>query len=71
VAASLASISRERYQTHIFGKDRAMTVEEDINELIAPNSDRLKIGGAHLMHPLIPRLCFLGKENLAARLSFA
>jgi hypothetical protein len=27
----------ERYQTHIFGKDRAMTVEEAINELIAPN----------------------------------
>jgi hypothetical protein len=27
----------ERYQTHIFGKDRAMTVEEEINELIAPN----------------------------------
>jgi hypothetical protein len=27
----------ERYQTHVFGKDRAMTVEEEINELIAPN----------------------------------
>jgi hypothetical protein len=27
----------ERYQTHTFGKDRAMTVEEAINELIAPN----------------------------------
>jgi hypothetical protein len=23
--------------THVFGKDRAMTVEEEINELIAPN----------------------------------
>jgi uncharacterized protein YciI len=27
----------ERYQTHIFGRDRAMTVEEAINELITPN----------------------------------
>jgi hypothetical protein len=30
-----------------------------------------KKGLNDLMHPLIPRLCFLGKENLAARLSFA
>jgi uncharacterized protein YciI len=27
----------ERYQTHVFRKDRAMTMEEEINELIAPN----------------------------------
>jgi hypothetical protein len=27
----------ETYQTDIFGKDRAMTVEEAINELIGPN----------------------------------
>jgi uncharacterized protein YciI len=29
--------SLERYRTHIFGKDRAMTVDEEINELITPN----------------------------------